>query len=90
MTEKDKKIKSFKESQDYIDICYMIDHVSNPSIRNSCLEDLGYSIGLNLVTKDNKTESKDVIIGAKGEFRVQSATAENDFVDCVICKTVKE
>lgn len=86
MTEKDKKIKSFMESQDYIDICYMIDHVSNASIRNSCLEDLGYSIGLNLLSENDKNESKHVIIGAKGEFRVQSNVAEGDFADCVIFK----
>lgn len=86
MNETEQKIEEFMKSQDYKDICYVIDHVSNADIRNSCLEDLGYSIGINMLMSTDIDKPKHVILGKKGEFRVQSIKSINHFADCVICK----
>ena len=44
-----KLIDKFKNSQDYIDISYMVDHISNIDVRISVLEQLGYKIGTIIV-----------------------------------------
>ena len=90
MTEKDKKIiKLFKRSQDYIDICYMVDHVSNKEVRLSCIEELNYKLGTNMMMEGNQMEPKSVIIGRNGEFRVQITKCEDLFATCAIVEKTK-
>lgn len=80
------KLKEFMESIHYRDICYLIDHMSNQDVLNSCAEDIGYSIGLDFITKDNKPQIKDVIIGKNNEFRVVTFLRKNrPIVECIIC-----
>lgn len=85
MTEKQKKlIRTFKRSQDYRDICYMIDHVENTEVLLSCIEGLNYKLGTNMMMKENKRDPKSVIIGTNGEFRVQITKCEDMFAACAI------
>ena len=63
------RIEKFKKSQDYIDICYMIEHVKDDEVRLDVLQVLGYRIGLE-VTKIDKGV-KHIYIGKKNELRMQ-------------------
>lgn len=62
------KIDVFRKSQDYKDICYMIDHVPLKE-RISCLRSLGYRIGFTI--SKNETIEKNIIFGKHGELRMQ-------------------
>ena len=64
-----KKIHKFKTSQDYKDICYMIDHVNDISVRLDVLEKLGYHIGTDIVKNDLGV--KNILIGKRNEIRIQ-------------------
>ncbi len=66
---KKNKIHLFKQSQDYKDICYMIDHVKDISVRLDILEKLGYHIGNDIVKFDLGV--KNIIIGKRNEIRIQ-------------------
>ena len=74
-----------KEERDYRDICYFIDHVKEPSYRVDLLKSLGYRIGFDVVTNNGNNE-KDIIIGKKGEKRMQVTPIVKGFplVTCVI------
>lgn len=78
----DKKIK--KHSIDIRDICYFIDHVKNIDFRASLIKELGYKIGVNVLTKDS--HEKMITIGKKGEIRLQISPNENKMplVKCAI------
>lgn len=62
-------IDKFKNSQDFIDISYMIDHVKNIDFRISLLQDLGYVIGTSIVKSD--FGEKHIMIGKRKEIRMQ-------------------
>lgn len=64
-----KRIEKFKKSQDYIDICYMIDHVKEEETRIDVLQVLGYKIGLDIVKIDKGV--KNIYIGKKNDLRIQ-------------------
>jgi hypothetical protein len=64
-----KRIEKFKKSQDYIDICYMIDHVKEEETRIDVLQVLGYKIGLDIVKIDKGV--KNIYIGKKNDLRMQ-------------------
>lgn len=64
-----KRIEKFKKSQDYIDICYMIDHVKEEETRIDILQVLGYKIGLDIVKIDKGV--KNIYIGKKNDLRMQ-------------------
>lgn len=61
-------------SRDFKDIGYFIDHVSDEHARADVLEKMGYEIGVDVVTKDTDKLGK-VIIGKKGELRIQITNA---------------
>ena len=56
-------------TRDLRDIGYFVKHVKHISLRVSLLKELGYRIGINVVTKDNK--EMDVTIGKRKETRIQ-------------------
>ena len=56
-------------TRDLRDIGYFVKHVKHIGLRVSLLRELGYRIGLNVVTKNNK--EMDVTIGKRKETRVQ-------------------
>ena len=62
-------LKKFKNSQDYIDICYMIDHIKDVKIMESVLVELGYNIGVDIVKVDNGV--KHTYIGKRNDIRMQ-------------------
>lgn len=64
-----KKVKD--HSIDIRDICYFIDHVKDIDFRISLIKELGYKIGVNVITKE--THEKSLIIGKKNEIRIQIA-----------------
>lgn len=64
-----KRIEKFKTSQDYIDICYMIDHVKEYDVRANVLESLGYKIGFDIMKIDKGV--KNIYLGKKNEIRMQ-------------------
>ena len=72
-------------TRDFNDIEYFIDHVSDIDARIDVLEKLGYKIGVDIVTKETDKVKK-VIIGKKGEIRIQVAPAPKGFplAKCVI------
>ena len=72
--------------RDIRDIGYFIDHVSNLKLRESAIVALGYSIGYNVVKGESPIKS--VVIGKKGEHRVQIANQINGYplVKCAIIK----
>ena len=81
------KIEEFKKTIHYRDICHFIDYIEHQDTFNSCMEDLGYSIGLNLLTSNDDLRIKNVILGANGEFRVLTYIPQGSmFGECVICK----
>lgn len=61
-------------SRDFKDIGYFIDHVNDEYARVDVLEKMGYEIGVDVVTKDTDKLGK-VIIGKKGELRIQITNA---------------
>ena len=83
-TNEEQLINAFKQSYHYRDICYMVDHVPYREIMISCIEDLDYKIGLNLIRTSDKTNLKSVSIGKKGEYRVQLTKPENNLIICAI------
>ena len=61
-------------SRDFNDIEYFIDHVEDVNARVDVLQKLGYKIGVDVVTA--KTDIiKKVIVGRKGELRIQVTLA---------------
>jgi len=72
-------------SRDFKDIEYFIDHVDNIYARVDVIESLGYKIGVDVVTKETDKVKK-VIVGKKGELRVQITPAVNGIplAKCVI------
>lgn len=64
-----KRIDKFKHTQDYIDICYMIEHVEDDEVRLDVLQCLGYKIGIDIIQIDNGV--KNIYIGKKNEIRMQ-------------------
>lgn len=64
-----KKEKDY--TRDFKDIEYFIDHVSDITARVDVLQKMGYKIGVDVV-KDKTTDVvKKVIVGKKGELRIQ-------------------
>jgi hypothetical protein len=59
-------------TRDFNDIEYFIDHVSNIDARIDVIQKLGYKIGVDVVTKETDKVKK-VIIGKRGEMRIQIA-----------------
>lgn len=79
-------IENFKHSQDYIDIGYMVTHVNDLNLRLSCLEDLGYRIGVNVVKIDSKV--MDITIGKNKDIRIQVTPniGKLNIAKCVVIK----
>ncbi len=71
--------------RDFNDIEYFIDHVNNIDARIDVLKKLGYKIGVDVVTKETDIVKK-VIVGKRGELRIQIAPAEKGLpiAKCVI------
>ena len=89
MNNEQKIIKSFKKTQDYRDICYMIDHITMYDIMISCIEDLNYKIGLNILTSKEKGNIKNITLGKKGEIRIQLTKTKNNCNICAIIENFK-
>lgn len=72
-------------SRDFNDIEYFIDHVQDLDARIDVLKKLGYKIGVDVVTK-NTDKVKKVIVGKKGELRIQVTPAQKGLplAKCVI------
>ena len=72
-------------TRDFNDIEYFIDHVYDIDARIDVLQKLGYKIGVDVVTKDTDRVKK-VIVGKRGELRIQIAPATNGvpLAKCVI------
>jgi hypothetical protein len=72
-------------TRDFNDIEYFIDHVENIDARIDVLEKLGYKIGVDVVSKDSDKVKK-VIVGKRGELRIQIAPAPKGLplAKCVI------
>ena len=72
--------------RDIRDIGYFIDHVSNLKLRESAIVALGYSIGCNVVKGESPIKA--IVIGKKGEHRVQIENQINGYplVKCAIIK----
>lgn len=62
-------IENFKQTQDYIDICYMIDHVEDNEIRTDILIKLGYQVVSTITQKFHK--AKHISIGRNNEIIIQ-------------------
>lgn len=71
--------------RDFNDIEYFIDHVDNIDARIDVLKKLGYKIGVDVVTKETDRVKK-VIVGKRGELRIQIAPAEKGLpiAKCII------
>lgn len=80
----------FRETQDYKDICYMIDHVEDLDARISVLEELGYRIGVSVIKPWNMLKS--IIIGKDNNFRVQITPKVGNlqFAQCAIVENKKK
>ena len=72
-------------TRDFNDIEYFIDHVRNIDARIDVIQKLGYKIGVDVVTKETDIVKK-VIVGKRGELRIQIAPAEKGLplAKCVI------
>ena len=72
-------------TRDFNDIEYFIDHVSDIEARVDVIKKLGYKIGVDVVTKETDIVKK-VIVGKRGELRIQIAPAEKGLplAKCVI------
>lgn len=84
-----KIIDKFKSSQDYIDISYMVDHISDINVRISVLEQLGYKIGT-IITNDY-LGSKSVFLDKRNCIRMQITTKFKNLniAKCVIVEPKK-
>ena len=71
-------------SIDIRDINYFIDHVKNIDFRVSLIRQLGYNIGVNVVTKG--CQEKDITIGKRKEIRIQIEPSKSlsPLVKCAI------
>lgn len=71
-------------TRDLRDIGYFVKHVKHIALRVSLLKELGYRIGINVVTKNNK--EMDVTIGKRKETRIQITPqlGETPVAKCVI------
>jgi len=71
-------------SIDIRDINYFIDHVKNVDFRISLIKQLGYKVGVNVVTND--CQEKDITIGKRKEIRIQIApkSSTSPLVKCAI------
>jgi hypothetical protein len=69
---------------DIRDISYFIDHVKDIDLRISAIQQLGYSIGFDIASKD--CAEKKIIKGKKGELRMQIEPKKDRFslVHCAI------
>ena len=69
---------------DIRDISYFIDHVTDIDLRISAIQQLGYSIGFNVASKD--CTEKQIIKGQKGELRMQVEPKKDKYalVRCAI------
>lgn len=82
------KIQEFMNSYHYRDICYLIDHINNLDVLNSCAEELGYSIGVNVIKKGTLPMLKSVSIGKNNEYRVVTSIRRGKpLTECIIYKT---
>ncbi len=83
-------IEKFKKSQDFIDICYMIDHVDDLQARISVLETLGYKVGISVV-KDNNAVKDIVVAKNKKELRIQVTPkfGNLNYAKCVVVEPKK-
>ena len=63
--------------RDYRDICYFIKHVKDIELRIDILKQLGYKMGVDVVTKDS-AEMK-VIVGKRNEKRIQVTPVQPKF-----------
>lgn len=72
-------------TRDFNDIEYFIDHVGDVDARVDVLQKMGYKIGVDVVTEQTNILKK-VIVGKKGELRVQITLAKKGFplAKCVI------
>ena len=72
-------------TRDFNDIEYFIDHVYDIDARIDVLQKLGYKIGVDIITKETNIVKK-VIVGKRGELRIQIAPAPKGFplAKCVI------
>ena len=72
-------------SRDFKDIAYFIEHVQHLDARVDVLEKMGYKIGVDVVTNETDKVGK-VIVGKKGELRVQITPSKKGFplVKCII------
>ena len=59
-------INKFKSSQDYKDICYMIDHIDDCELRVEMIEKLGY-----LVISDKASNNQIKAITCEGKIKMQ-------------------
>ena len=71
-------------SIDIRDINYFIDHVKNIDFRVSLIKQLGYKIGVNVITKS--CQEKDITIGKRKEIRIQIEPSKSlsPLVKCAI------
>lgn len=71
--------------RDFNDIEYFIDHVDDINARIDVLRKLGYRIGVDVVSKQTDFVKR-VIVGKKGELRIQVAPSEKGLpiAKCVI------
>lgn len=65
------KGKGKNYSVDFMDINWVIDHVKDIKPRIDILKELGYRVGYNLYVNKNKNALKSMIIGKRGELRIQ-------------------
>lgn len=79
-----------EENIDYRDIMYFVCHVKNLPFRFSLIEELGYSLGWNVTSRDSKEGS--IVNGAQGELRVQIEPSQPKFplVRCAIIQSINK
>lgn len=72
-------------TRDFNDIEYFIDHVADIDARVDVIKKLGYKIGVDVVTEGTNVVKK-VILGKRGELRIQIAPAPKGLplAKCVI------
>jgi hypothetical protein len=63
--------KENNHNSDFMDINWVIDHVGNLKNRIEILEELGYKIAYNVYINKEKSFIKSIIVGKKGELRIQ-------------------
>jgi len=72
-------------TRDFNDIEYFIDHVHNIDARIDVLKKMGYKTGFDVVNSETDKVKK-VIVGKKGELRIQIAPAKKGLpiAQCII------